>query len=306
MKIITFDELKDSYQFLRVMDASFGWCATPQRIAKIRKLDERYKYPFGFCMMEGETLAGFVGVIYIPVKTVDGKIEKVGGIHAVATYPAFIRQGVAKRLMDKAHEHFKQLGFRFSFLWTGKSLVAHSLYEKLGYSDIPALNYLPRAYKFLPEKKTRISKRKKKPAVNLKLISSIYEKAMQNRTGFAVRIKNWVKVAMLEKRFGPKDIILEQDGYALTEFSYDTLFIMEFIANNPKTYHRIIDRLKKKGKLVLLDAFVHDPILFAIYQKLGFRFRYGTYASLMVKPLTDVSFEQAFGDKFYFSQIDGF
>ena len=306
MKIITYDELKDSYQFLRVMDASFGWGATPQRVAKIRKLDERYKYPYGFCLMKGETLAGFVGVMDIPVKTIDGKIEKIGGIHAVATYPAFSRQGIAITLMEKAHEHFKKLGYRFSFLWTGKSLVAHSLYEKLGYSDVPILAKLPRAYKFLPERKTRASKRKEKPAVDTKLIASIYKRAMQNRTGFAVRIRNWVKVSMVEKRINSEDIILEKDGYALTNFSFDSLFIIEFIADTSKTYLQIIDKLKKKGKPVLMDAWVHDPTLFKIYEKQGFRFRYGSFAALMVKPLTDVSFEKAFGDSFYFTPIDGF
>jgi predicted acetyltransferase len=305
MRIITYDELKDSYQFLRVMDASFGWAATAERVAKIRKIDERYKYPYGFCLMKGETLAGFVGVMDIPVKTLDGKIEKIGGIHVVATYPAFSRQGISKTLMEKAHVHFKKLGYRFSFLWTSHSLVAHSLYEKLGYADVPFIAKLPRAYKFLPEKKTRASKRKEQPAVDTKLISSIYEKAMQNKTGFAVRIKNWVEVLLKARRMNP-EFVIAKDGYAIADNSEDALFILEFIADKPKTYLHIIDKLKKMGKPVLSDVWVHDPILLAIYQKLGFRFRYGTYASLMVKPLTNVSFEKAFGDNFYFTPIDGF
>jgi predicted acetyltransferase len=255
--------------------------------------------------MKGEALVGFAGVMDIPVKTLNGKIEKIGGIHAVATYPAFNRQGIAKTLMEIAHDHFKKLGYRFSFLWTGHSLVAHSLYEKLGYADIPIINTLPRAYKFLPEKKTRVSKRKEKPAVDTKLIASIYEKAMQNKTGFAVRITNWVEVILKARRMNP-EFVIEKDGYAIADTGEDALFILEFIADNAKTYLRIIDKFKKLGKPVLSDAWVHDPILLAIYQKLGFRFRYGSYASLMVKPLTDVSFEKAFGDKFYFTPIDGF
>ena len=306
MKIITFDELKDSYEFLRVMEASFGWCPTRQRVAKIRKMDERYKYPYGFCMMKGETLAGFVGVMDIPVKTLDGRIEKIGGIHAVATYPAFNRQGIAKSLMEYAHDHFKKLGYRFSFLCTGKSLVAHSLYEKFGYFDIPILDQLPRTYKFYPEKKQRASKRKGKHTLDTKQIKNIYERAMQNKIGFAVRIKNWVKVVMEARRIKPEDVILEKDGYAFSTVSGDALWILEFIAHKPKTYHSIINKLKKKGKPVLIDAYVHDPTLFKIYQKQGFRFRYGTYSSLMCKPLTDVSFEKAFGDRFYYTPLDGF
>lgn len=306
MKIITFDELKDFYQFLRVMEASFGWSPTKQRIAKIRKQDERYKYPYGFCMMKGETLAGFVGVIDIPAKTIDQGFEKIGGIHAVATYPAFKRQGIANSLMEHAHDHFKKLGYRFSFLCTAKSLVAHSLYEKLGYSDIPKLDKLPRAYRFYPEKKQRLSKRKRKQKLDTKQIKNIYEQAMQNKAGFAVRIKNWVRVVTDARNIKPEQVIVEKDGYVFTTISGDALWIYEFIADNSKTYLKIINKLKKKGKPVLIDAYVHDPTLFKIYQQKGFRFRYGTYSSLMVKPLTNVSFQKAFGDKFYYNPLDGF
>ncbi len=306
MKIITFDELKDFYQFLRVMEASFDWSPTKKRIAKIRKQYERFKYPYGFCMMKGETLAGFVGVLDVLAKTIDRGIEKIGGIHAVATYPSFNRQGIANSLMEHAHNHFRKLGYRFSFLCTAKTLVAHSLYEKLGYSDIPMLDKLPRAYKFYPEMKQRTSKRKRKQKLDTKQIENIYERAMQNRTGFAVRIKNWVRIVTDVRKIKPEQVIVEKDGYAITTISADEIWIWEFIANNPKTYLKIINKLKKKGKPVLIDSYVYDPTLFKIYQQKGFRFRYGTYSSLMVKPLTNVSFQKAFGDSFYFNPFDAF
>ncbi len=306
-KIITFDELKDDYQFLRLMDSAFGFTWHPQDIAKRRKVDERYKYPFGFCLMKGKILAGFVGVMDIPVKTIDGKIEKVGGIHCVATYPMYSHQGIARQLLDVVHDHFQKLGYRFSFLCTSKSLVAHSLYEKLGYEDFTTLNKLFRVYKIFPKYKKREEKKgAKKIKVNHELIEEIYNRAMQNRTGFATRIKNWSKSIMTVKRIDPQNIFVEKDGYAFVDFESGAAYILEFIAETPSTYLKILNRIKKLHSSVLIDSYFSDKRLVKIYREQGLAFRQGTYFSFMHKPLTNVSFEQVFGNKFYFSILDTF
>jgi ribosomal protein S18 acetylase RimI-like enzyme len=304
--IITFDELKDYYQFLRLMDSSFGWNPSPEYIAKRRK-DERYKYPYGFCLMRGKTLAGFVGVMDIPVKTLDGEIEKVGGIHCVATYPMFNRQGIARELFDVVHKHFQKLGYRFTFLFTSKSLVAYSLYEKLGYKDYAPINKMFRAYKTFPKYKKREAKKEnKKIKINHELIQEIYNRAMQDRTGFSTRIKNWPKIIIDVKRIDLKNIFVEKDGYAFVDTEPDLSYIMEIIAENPKTYLKIIDKIKKISNPILIDAYIDDERLVKIYKKQKFAFRQGTYLSFMYKSLTDVSFEQIFGDKFYLSILDTF
>jgi len=305
-KIITFDELEDYYQFLRLMDASFGWNPSPEYITKRRK-DKRYKYPFGFCLMKGKTLAGFVGVMDIPVKTIDGKIEKIGGIHCVATYPIFSRQGIAKELFDIVHNHFQKLGYRFSFLFTSKSLVAHSLYEKLGYQDFTPTYKIFRAYKIFPKKKKQVAKKKnKKIKVNHELIQEIYNRAMRNRTGFAARNKNWSKAIAQVKGIDPSKIFVERDGYAFVDTDPDVSYIMEFIAENPNAYLKILDKIKRIHNPVLIDAFVGDKKLIKIYKEQGFAFRKSTYFSFMYKLFSDVSFEQVFGDNFYLSALDTF
>jgi predicted acetyltransferase len=306
-KIIVFDELKDHYQFLRLMDATFGWNPTTEYIAKRRKADERYKYPYGFCLMKGKTLAGFVGVMDIPVKTIDGKIEKIGGIHCVATYPVFSRQGIAKQLFGIAHNHFQKLGYRFSFLFTSKSLVAYSLYEKLGYQDFPELNKLVRAYKIFPKKNKRDQKKKvKKAKINYALINEIYDRVMQNRTGFASRIKNWSKSIMVTKKIDPAMIYVEKDGYAYVDTDPNVTYIMEIITEKPEIYLKTLEKIKKIPNPVLIDAFVSDKNLINIYKKQGFTFRQGTYFSFMYKALTNASFKQVFGNKFYLSALDTF
>lgn len=306
-RIITFDELKDYYQFLRLMDASFGWNPTPEQILKRRIADERYKYPFGFCLMKNNVLAGFVGVLDIPVKTIDGKIEMVGGIHNVATYPTFSRQGIARELFEVAHKHFQTLGYRFSFLFTNKSIVAFSFYQNLGYKDFSGITRLVRGYKiFSNRQQLNANRLKEKIEPNHKLIENIFNQAMQNKTGFAVRNTNWSKAVSVVKKITPENIFIEKDGYAFVDSYAGVAHIMEFVASRQQAYLRILDKIKKQKNRILIDTFISDKKLFNIYKKQGFVFRHGTYFSFMHKALTKASFEQVFGNKFYLSALDTF
>jgi GNAT superfamily N-acetyltransferase len=289
------------------MESSFGWNPTPEQILKRRIADERYKYPFGFCLMKGKTLAGFVGVMDIPVKTIDGKIEKAGGIHNVATYPNFSRQGIARELFDFVHNHFKALGYRFSFLFTSKSLVAYSFYEKIGYKDFTQINKLLRAYKIFNARKQKIDK--KLPTnleINHKLIETIFSGSVQNQTGFTARNLNWSKAIMQVKKIPPQNVYVEKDGYAFVDSYSDVAYIMEFIANKPSAYRKILDKIRKRKMRILISTFVRDKKLIEIYKKQGFIFRQGTYFSFMHKALTSATFEQVFGNKFYLSALDTF
>jgi hypothetical protein len=129
---------------------------------------------------------------------------------------------------------------------------------------------------------------------------------MQNRTGLATRIKNWFKSMNMVNRLDPKMIFIEKDGYAFFASSPSTTYIMEFIAEIPETYLKILNRIKKLHSPVLIDSYITDKRLLNIYKEQGFAFRQGTYFSFMYKPLTDDSFEQVFGNKFYLSIIDTF
>lgn len=307
MKIVTYDELKDPYQFMKLMEPAFGWTPDPERVSRNRKLDERYRSPFGFGLLKGKNLVGFTGVMDIPVRTRDGKTERVGGLFAVATDPTCSRQGTATTLLEHAHKHFRERGYRFSFLCTSRSLVAHSLYEKLGYHDIFALDQIPRAYRLYPEKKRRERKGKQKQKMpDTHLVERIFEQAVRGRTGFAVRPKNWVRAYMDTKELKPESIFLQPGGYAVAQPADNSLFVYEFVAQSRKTYLDILNQMTKKGKRVMLVGHVYDPALEEILQQRGFRFRYRRYFILMCKPLAGVSFDQAFGRRFYFSALDSF
>lgn len=307
MRIITYDELKDPYQFLKLMEPAFGWAADPRRVAWTRRIDERYRSPYGFGLIKRGELVGFVGVMDIPVKTRGGQTEKAGGVFCVATDPGLCRAGIATTLLDRAHSHFRTLGYRFAFLCTSHALVAHSLYDRLGYHDIKSLDQAPRAYKLHPGSEPRPGRpqpSRRKP--DLAQVEQIYTKAMKSRTGFAIRIPNWARIRTSERRIRPATIFVAQRGYAIAETWADSLFASEVLALDLETYLELLDRMSATRKRVLAISHVLDPRLARACRERNFRLASGRHSMVMCKPLADVPFEKAFDRSFYFTPLDSF
>ena len=304
VKIITYDQIRNPYQFLKLMEPAFGWMTDPRKIAKWRKTDARYRSPYGFALQQGRNVLGFVGVADIPARRLDGKTENVGGIFAVATDPGHCRAGTATRLLERAHQHFREKGYRFSVLCTSQALVARSLYLKLGYQDIDSVNATPRAYRYYPEKKVRPSKQKRQP--DRDRIQLIFDRDLKHRTGFASRIPNWLEAVMTQRELKPDAVIVRRDGYAFAEPWGDALFVSEIVADNRPAYQKLLKLLVKRTKRMLVIGYVQDAVLAGILRRQGFFFRKSRHFTFMAKPLVGVSFDQVFGNRFYLSGLDVF
>ncbi len=63
-------------------------------------------------------------------------IELMGGLAYVCTLPRVARQGLAGALIQEFFRREESAGIRRVFLWTGRHLVAHSLYVRLGFVDV--------------------------------------------------------------------------------------------------------------------------------------------------------------------------
>ncbi len=146
MEIIEYKNLKAKEQLFPLMHQALWWPLDYRELEEIIEVDERLNGPVGFCALKNSRLAGFVGVLDIPTKTLSGG-QKVGGIWGVATNPAFARQGVFKALMTRSHECFKSKSYPFSFLFTSRTLIAYDFYKKLGYKDVGWANRISSAYK---------------------------------------------------------------------------------------------------------------------------------------------------------------
>ncbi len=302
MRIVPYDEIVDPHDFLQLMMAGFWWQVTPERVAEIRRIDPRFREPYGFGAYVGRTLAGFVGTIDLLVRTRDGRTETALGIHHVATRPEFCRQGIAIRLFEHVHNVYRKRGCRFSFLNTARTLVAWSLYRKLGYAD---LSRPQGASLLLP--KAKASKRKASTtAADLHRVETMFESVMRGRPGVTVRLPGWPRSRLRRWRLKPASLIVERDGYAFTEPEKDGIWMGELVADSRAAIDRILDRVMAQGKRIITVSDADDPVLKSALRERGFAFSPRSHGSLMAKPLGSTPLHTAFGPRFYYSAVDSF
>jgi GNAT superfamily N-acetyltransferase len=306
LDVVPYEELRDPRDFFELMEACFGEVAAPEHPELLRRNDERRRNEFGFGIYRGRTLASFIGVAELTVRTHSGSTESALGIHHVATHPAFARQGLARRLFEFVHDRYRETGRRFSFLHTSRSLVARALYCDLGYAEIPLAGALsPRALLILPPTNRRLKPNRTR-AADLAVAETLFAEATTGKAGLVVRQHGWPLARLKQWKQKPSDIFVARDGYAFTQPDTFGRRIDEFICRNRTAYVRLLDRIVAATRGGLVDYYVRDPILRSIYAERGARFRRETYSCLMVKALTRSTFRAVFGSRFFQSPVDQF
>ncbi len=305
MKIVTYKELEPKDDFMMLMDLAFWWPISPKTMEERINTDVRLKSgPVGFCAVEEGRLVGFVGVMDIPTKTVEGKVEIIGGIWAVATNPGFARQGICKTLMEAAHHYFRSQNYRFSFLCTGRTIIAYAFYRKLGYKEVDAVNQFKGAYKVLD--KTESEGKNVSSALNSKKIYQLYEKFVEDKTGFVVRQKDFVTMFAKRKRFDERKSIQKEKGYALLTESQNVTKVQDLVALDDSTYGELIEEIERFAKSGVINRSVANEGVLNIYKSKGYRVQNGDDGVLMVKNLTGAEIDAVYGESFYIGILDWF
>lgn len=310
MKIVTYRELESKNSLLPLLDHAFGWTFNPRTFETIIKIDPRLKNsPVGFFAVEKGNVIGSVGVMDMVTRTLNGSIEYVGGIYGVATLPSHVRKGVSTALMNAAHQHFKVKGYSFSFLWTSRALVAHAMYEKLGYVDMLERST---AYKVLEAEKNKCIHKEKASKLDLKDILKIYDKYVKSRAGFVLRDKAYMNTLRRTESLSAKDCIIDKDGYAIFKTNLGGpwirgTWIRELVALNAGAMGRLLRLVEKKSKDLIYDRAVFDDALLEVYKSRGYMIQKRSHSTLMVKPINaKESFKQTYGEKFYLTSLDFF
>ena len=307
LRVVRYDEVRDPYEFLTLMSQGFGWHAHARRVARIRRADARYRDPYGFFALDGKAVAGFAGTIDLPVRTLDRGLERAGGLFCVATRPDYARRGVARTLVRHAHRHFRERGYRFSFLYTSRSLVAYSLYRQLGYDDVPESAEAAARWVRIFRPGRPAPRRPAKPApADVRRAERLFRETTRDWTGFVARPSNWLSVRWKSGSGNPEELLVDAEGYALTGQGWDSTFLFEVVARNQDAYRRIIDRARRLGRPNVVGIRAYDPVLRELYRELGFRPQLAAYGRLMVLPLSPTRFAAAFGDRFRHSPADAF
>lgn len=310
MKILTYRELESKDSLLPLLDHAFNWTFNPRTFKTIVNLDPRFKDgPVAFLAMENGSVIGSVGVMDLPTRTLDGGIEHAGGIYAVATLPTHVRKGVSTALMNATHQYLKEKGYSFSFLWTSRTLVAHAMYEKLGYVD-----WLERstAYKVLEVKKAKRTEKKKAAKPDLDIILKIYKKYVESKVGFVVRDKTYLEISRRFEDLSSKDFITEKEGYAIFKTNVGGTWIRgtwirELVALNTEVMNRLLERVEEKSKDLIYDRAVFDDALLRVYKSRDYMIQKKSHSTLMAKPLTSkASLKKTYGNKFFLTSLDFF
>jgi len=307
MEIVNYRELEHKSSMLPLMEQAFGWPFQELEYENSIRTDPRVKdNDVGFCGVEDKKVLGFVGLNDFVTRTVDGELEKVGGLFAVATLPAYTRQGVCTKLLNRAHEYFIERGYRFSFLTTGRPSVAHALYSKLGYSDVTS--FLS-AYK-LKEKIERkeVSKPEKTRKWDFDRILDLYAEYVGGRTGFVVRDRAYIKTLIKQNQISAVECITTRKGYVIFKKGKKHTKVIELVAPDERGMNDLIELVERQAQNVVIGRIpVGDPVLSQVYKSRGFTVLEEGHGVLMVKELSPrASFIESYGNRFYMSALDYF
>jgi predicted acetyltransferase len=310
MEILTYKEIEPKETLLPLLDNAFSWPFNPITYERLVKIDPRLRNsPVGFCAVENERVISYVGVMDLATRTLDGKLEYVGGIYGVATLPSHVRKGISTALMSRAHQYFREKNYRFSFLCTSHSLGAYAMYQKLGYMD---LLERPSAYKVLSKKKDKTVMKQRRGKLDFEKLLKVYSEFVKDKTGFVVRDKEYMEMLKKTGYFGSRDCIIEDYGYVIFRSNVGgtwcrATWIRELIALNTKQKNRLIELTETKARDLIMDRTVLDNDLLQVYKSHGYMIEKRSHAVIMVKSLTpNASFKETYGNKFFLTDLDFF
>jgi GNAT superfamily N-acetyltransferase len=305
VEIVTYRELEPKSDIMMLMDMAFWWPISPQGMEERMTSDDRLKDgPVGFCAVEQDRLIGYVGVMDIPTRTAAGETETVGGIWAVATNPASARSGLCRTLMEQAHRHFRSRNYRFSFLCTGRTIIAYRIYREMDYEEVEAVNKIRAAYKVLHKPGSREGRTG--ATIDPAKVYGIYEKFTRGKSGMVIRQKDFFTVYAGRKRFDQRISILKPDGYALLLESENVTKVRDMTALSYKTYGELIDQTEEIAQNGVINGSVDDDKLVELYRSKGYRIQNGHNGVVMVKALKDARFDDVYGSSFYLGALDWF
>jgi len=304
LEIVTYGDLGSKSGLLPLLEQAFGWPFNEREFSRFVKIDPRLRNGVvGYCAMENGRVVSYVGAMDLATRTLDGAIEHAGGVYGVATLPGYTRRGYSTALLEATHEYFRRKGYRFSFLNTSPTIVAYSLYKKLGYSDVYSY---PSVYKVLNTKKATLPEAKTLK-LDLDKVLAIYDKYVRDKVGLVVRNRAYLEMHAKDKRLTSKNTICTDEGYIVFRKEQYSTRIWELVAQNKVEAEKLVKTVEDKARGVVFARAVFDKTLRQIYLSRGYAFLNEGHSVFMVKPLqTETSFEQVYGEDFFQTQLDHF
>ncbi len=307
MRIVAYRDLESKNGLLPLLEQAFGWPFSEKEFNRFLKIDPRLKSGIvGLCALENGKIVSYVGAMDLLTRTMDGTIEHAGGIYGVATLPGYTRKGLSTALFDAIHEYFRDKNYRYSFLNTSPTLVAYSLYKKLGYSDVYSY---PSAYKVLNTLKegVRTSAKPKNLKLDLNKILMLYNKYVRNKFGFVIRDRSYLEVHVKDKRLTNKGTICNDKGYVVFRKEQYSTRILELVTQHKAEAEKLVNIVERKARGVIFARAILDKVLHRVFASRGYYILDEGHGVFMVKSLeTETTFSQVYGGEFFQTQLDHF
>ena len=137
VRVLGFEQVPSA---LQLQVAALNWSNNDppvdlRELRKARALGQPYAPYFGVLAVENCQVLAQIIVERHQLTTRAGT-EAFSGIAWVVTRPDVQGRGLCSRLFQEVHRREEAQGLRWALLWTGRSLGAHRLYERLGYRDV--------------------------------------------------------------------------------------------------------------------------------------------------------------------------
>jgi GNAT superfamily N-acetyltransferase len=308
MDIIPYVELRDKHQMVPVsLLAGFG-LREPRDIERQMQHDFRLMGGlYCLCAVQGDELLGFVVIMRIPTRTLDGSERMVGGIGGITTNPRHLQEGVGVALLDAAHEFFRAERMHFSFLQTSRSWGAYALYRRLGYLEVDAINSAPSVYCLMEPVSNTAKNQGKTTAPTEEGVARLFSEFTADFTGFVIRPKDFLGFMLRHNRVNAEVSFQGERGYLLATESLRTVQIEEIVVKDAGSQMELLEALELKAPKVIFDPLVTSPGLLRGYITRGYHVQMGRHFVWMAKALeADIAMKDVYGEDLYISPLEFF
>lgn len=184
MQIRWYDEV-DAHDVFRLNLAAFGRGLSEDWVRLARRRDPRVSDGYAIYAVEGRKPVAQVIPERMPVRLTSGP-EVVGAVAGVCAHPGVWGRGYAAKLMERAHDLYRDLGLRISALATSRNIRGYVLYRKLGYVDLAPFY---RATRRLPSRRLRPQGYRLRTATrrDLPRMQSLFEAYTRDLFGWTLR-----------------------------------------------------------------------------------------------------------------------
>lgn len=247
MRIRTFHELTKGWEASDVLliHHAFGSSWDPRDLSseRFRRAYPAFADYVGLFACDRGRIAAGLMIRRLPFRTRHG-VQIVAGVGHVATQPDQARRGLARSLLVEAHRREREHGTSFALLYTRRSIVAHSLYEEMGYRD---LTEFPRATRLIPARTPALVRPwrwRPAKARDRSAIEQLHARSVDGRYGFTRTGGHW--------RWEPRDhFVLEEGrrlrGYAKLERQEGVYGCFEATAGPAKARRKLLKGLEHQA-----------------------------------------------------------